>query len=220
MHSWKISRLSGPLFLVVIVLSVIPDSTSAQMDPSRVGVRAAELSALAARQYEEGDVAEAIRLYHQALELSSDPAFAFNLGQLYDSVDNLHQAHRLYSEYVVLAPDAANRETVETRIGNLHSMLVFASGRLEITTQPSGAVVTIQAAGRVEQFGTSPIDVFVPPGDLVIAASLEGYRPAVRRISIAAGNRMELELGLLLRIEPNPTETGSSEPVTGSQTSD
>lgn len=160
--------------------------------------RATQLAEEAAARYEMGDVEGAIALFHEAMEYVPDPAFAFNLAQLYDSVDALPQAQRYYGRYLELYPGAPNRADVEARAQELNALLLSDYAQLVVTTTPEGAEITVTTlGGETESYGPSPVEDWVAPGPIGIRAEAEGYEPVSREMNAVAGVRIELNLGRL-----------------------
>lgn len=69
-------------------------------------------------------------------------------------------------------------------------------GRLFITSRPAGANVTVDK----KFYGQTPLDITLPPErEHVVRISEPGYKTAVRRITIAAGDRATLTADLVSR---------------------
>ena len=185
--------------VLVLAFTAVPGVQAQAVDPV---VRAGELAAEAARQYEAGDITGAIASFHEAMTYVPDPAFAFNLAQLYDYTEDLPQAHRFYYRYLDLYPGAPNRDTVESRIGELETTLELAFARLLVTTQQAGVQITVTAGGQTHIYGESPVDVWIPAGPLTVEASLLGFETATRQMNAVIGVRLEVEFGMLELVRP------------------
>jgi len=172
-------------------------------EPAEHSERAADLAAEAALRYEAGDVPGAIALFHEAMEYVADPAFAFNLAQLYDYTEDLPQAHRFYGRYLELYMNAPNQADVEARIAEIERTLSLAFARLIVISQPPGAEITVTTAGDTQSYGVTPVDQWVPAGPLDIQAELEGFETVNRTTNAVLGVRVEVDFGVL---EPKQVE--------------
>ena len=68
-----------------------------------------------------------------------------------------------------------------------------AHGTLCVVSDPSGCDVMIERGMR----GTTPLTAELLPGDYLVTVRGEGHRPEHRRVSIAAGQRLDLRVALL-----------------------
>lgn len=164
----------------------------AREDPAE---RAAELATVAAERYEAGDIEGAIEAFHEAMTHVADPAFAYNLAQLYDYTQVLPQAHRFYMRYLELYPGASNRDEVEARVGELERTLELAYARLVVSSAPAGAELVVTAGGRTDSYGPTPVDGWVSSGTVTMRTQLDGYLPTTRQMNAVAGVRLEVDLG-------------------------
>ncbi|MCA9562333.1 MAG: hypothetical protein KC561_02545 [Myxococcales bacterium] len=112
--------LGGGGLLTAPVVAQDEEPPAEEENPNEI---ATQLAAEAAALYEAGDVEGAIRTFHEAMGWVPDPAFAFNLALLYDSIDVLPQAHRFYRRYLELYPGAPNRTDVEDSIQEIQTIL-------------------------------------------------------------------------------------------------
>jgi tetratricopeptide (TPR) repeat protein len=112
--SWL--RLALVLQLLMMILS---GTALAQPEESR-------WTALVDRgnaRYRSRHFQEALEAYQAALELRSQPILLFNVGQCYRQLGRYREALIFYQRYLVLAPSAANRATVERFIFELRAAL-------------------------------------------------------------------------------------------------
>ena len=188
---------NGLILMISLVFTCFVAVTDTHAQSADPVARAGELAAEAASRYEAGDIEGAIESFHEAMTFVPDPAFAFNLAQLYDYLENLPQAHRYYVRYLELYPGAPNREPVETRLGELETTLELAFARLLVTAQQAGVQITVTTTDQHVDYGESPVDVWVPAGQLTITASAAGHEPSVRRMNAVVGVRLEVEIGML-----------------------
>ena len=177
-----------------LLLVVVASGAMAQdVDPTE---RASQLATQAAQRYDAGDVLGAIELFHEAMTYVPDPAFAFNLAQLYDAIGQHTTAYRFYGRYLELYPGAPNRTTVEERITELTQSFSTEYAHLLVTTDPSGALVAVTTDDQEMDYGPSPVDNYVLPGTITICARLEGYETTSTQRNAVAGVRLEVSLEL------------------------
>jgi tetratricopeptide (TPR) repeat protein len=174
------------------------DGEGEEVDPS---IRATELAEQAMARYAEGDVEGAIALYHEAMSYVRDPAFAFNLAQLYDSIDRHPEAYRFYGQFLDLYPGAEQADAVRSRREELSALLESDYARLVVTTQPAGAEITVEGPEMTVAYGPSPVDDYVAPGPITIVAEGLGYQPETTERIALAGVRLEVDFGDLRPVE-------------------
>lgn len=66
---------------------------------------------------------EALEQYQKAFDAKPIPAFLYNIGQCYRNLGEYEEAIHSYKQYLQRAPDAENREQVETLIDTLEAKL-------------------------------------------------------------------------------------------------
>ena len=102
--------------------------------------RAVELATEARDAYNAGEPGRAIGLFEQAFDLSRDPGFAFNLGALYEAMDEIPRARSYYQGYLELLPDAPNRAEVESTLERLEAILNLEWARVRVESMRPGEV--------------------------------------------------------------------------------
>jgi tetratricopeptide (TPR) repeat protein len=207
--------LHATLLLAALVLGPAVALAQPAVNPTR---RAAELADQAADAYASGEVQLAIDLFHEAMTYVPDPAFAFNLAQLYDSLDEWPQAFRFYSRYLELYPGAPNLEQVRTRMEDLETVMLLTHTRLVVTSDPDGIEISVAVdGGRADPYGVTPIDGWIAPGQVAIAATLDGYTPSVRHLVARPGVRLEVDFGALSPVATAATPDGSGDEPGGDE---
>lgn len=73
--------------------------------------------------YGEGRYDEAIALLLELVREHPDPILRYNLGRAYESAGQIEEAIDAYESYLVAAPEATDRESVERRIERLRERL-------------------------------------------------------------------------------------------------
>ncbi|MCA9667675.1 MAG: tetratricopeptide repeat protein [Myxococcales bacterium] len=110
MTRWVASGLAALLLLLAVC------GTAAWAEGKPAKVRARALFQKAQRYFDVGDFATARQHYLEAYQAYPLPGFLFNIGQCYRREKRHAEALRLYRQYLLKAPDAKNRATVEKLI--------------------------------------------------------------------------------------------------------
>lgn len=141
--------------------------------------RAVELATEARDAYNAGEPGRAIGLFEQAFDLSHDPGFAFNLGALYEAMDEIPRARSYYQGYLELLPDAPNRAEVEETLERLESILELEWARVRVESMPDEvqAYVVRQDQGQDQEFylGRTPVQRWMRPGEVSLRFRSPGY---------------------------------------------
>jgi tetratricopeptide (TPR) repeat protein len=158
--------------------------------------RAVELAERARAAYADDDLLGAIVLYEEAFDLTRDPAFAYNLGALYDVLGDLPRAHLYYSGYLQLYPDAPNRAAVEGEITRLLRSLELGYARVVVEASPHDAEVFALRAGRSYLLGTAPIEGYFDPGPLTLQVTRRGYTTRTLSLALDEGSQTTTTVAL------------------------
>lgn len=174
---------------------------------------------------EQGDNTAAHAAFVRSLELHPTSAAAFNLAGVLSDLRRPAEAHSLYEE---LARGVYGELTAEQRaeVTRLSAETRAAAARIEVSVVASGPVtVTVGDSSGVAREG-APFALVVDPGEHLVRGTIEGARPAERRVNVDAGGvgrtllrfeaiapvaLVELEEGV------EPEETGEAE-ESGSKT--
>lgn len=180
------------LCAALVALALAPATVSAQDDTEQ----AVAFSRQAAEAYEAGDLAAAAALYEQAFLLVEDPAFAFNLGAVYDEMGEIANAYRYFSRYVELYPGASDRGEIEAYLAELLPQIETTYARLAIDSRPNRATVYRVVGDEELVLGRTPIDVWVEPGDQRLVLRTSGYVDETVQLRAVAGVRVERTIEL------------------------
>ena len=90
------------------------------------------------REFELGHFDEAIKHYEEAYRHRDNPVLLYNLAQAHRLAGHNAQGLRLYKQYLMRVPDAANREEVSQKIALLEKLI--ESERMARSMPPEGAV--------------------------------------------------------------------------------
>jgi tetratricopeptide (TPR) repeat protein len=137
--------------------------------------RAVELATEARDAYNAGEVPRAIGLFEQAFDLSRDPGFAYNLGALYESIDEIPRARSYYEGYLELLPEAPNRAEVEETLERLQAILELEWARVRVESLPDDAQVYVVRQGQEFYLGRAPVQRWMRPGTVALRFRAPGY---------------------------------------------
>jgi tetratricopeptide (TPR) repeat protein len=140
----------------------------------------------------KGEYKTALEEFKAAYAASPHFAVLYNIGQAEVALGRPRKAIDTLTKYLRDGKDdvpAPRRKQVEAQIAQLES--IFAT--LSITTDPSGAEVTVDGA----VLGRSPLTVLhLAAGSHVVTASRADGRPATRVVSLVEGEQLPLNLTL------------------------
>jgi tetratricopeptide (TPR) repeat protein len=154
--------------------------------------RAVELAQQARAAYDEDNIGGALAYYEQAFDLSHDPAFAFNLGALYEAVGELPRARSYLGAYLELYPDAPNRAAVQEQIAGITATLQREWAPVRFSADVAGASVLLVRGDEEFLLGSSPLERWLRPGDYVFRFRQRGWFDADLSTDLAAGGVTEL----------------------------
>jgi tetratricopeptide (TPR) repeat protein len=137
--------------------------------------RAVELATEARDAYNAGEPGRAIALFEQAFDLSRDPGFAFNLGALYEAMDEIPRARSYYEGYLELLPDAPNRAEVEATLERLEAILNLEWARVRVESMPDEVQVYVVRQGQEFYLGRTPVQRWMRPGEVSLRFRLPGH---------------------------------------------
>jgi len=188
-------RSSSSLLIVALALGTLaaPGRAWAQTSASETA-RVTELFKSGKVAFAKGDMAEAERLFGEALALRKSSDIAANLAQSELEQQKYRKAAEHFSWALAnLLPSAsdAQRKAVET--GLARSRAEVAVLRLEI--KPDGSDVLVGP----DSVGKSPLasSVFVDPGEVIISVKHDGFVSLDKRVMAGKGTEQAVELTLM-----------------------
>jgi len=202
-------RFCSRLIAVVLLLSLGKAWAGAEDSPVET---ARNCHAHGVELFEQGDYPGALQAFHDAYKASPHFAVFYNIGQAQIALNRLPEAFATLSRYLREGQDqipAERREQVGEQIKLLEALL----GELEVRTDPTGALITVDGHG----IGHTPLSepIHLAAGEHSISTSLDGYQPAERTVVSGQGERLVLHLELLptpkvdsigsISVEPPPT---------------
>jgi hypothetical protein len=143
----------------------------------------------------------AARAFKAAHELCPDPWYLGHLAILYEKLGHISAAIAALDEYLE-DENAAQREQAQAGRERLRALL----GRIEVTTQPPGADVTVNGE-PVTPRRVTPTTLELDAGDYTVEVELADYRPARELVSVGSGEVRQLDFDLeplTFEQEPEP----------------
>jgi tetratricopeptide (TPR) repeat protein len=147
----------------------------------------------AATAYREARYKEAIDLFIAANKLDPHPELIFNTGQAYEKLGDVPNALRAYREYLRIAPDVADRATVEESIKNLEQRL-REKGVQQVTlfSNPSGATALLDGVA----IGVTPSTFETKPGRHMVVLKATGYPDTAKEFVLSPDRAMDLDVSM------------------------
>jgi hypothetical protein len=164
-----------------MVAAVFPHQVSAQDKRSRARVLLVEGQKL----IEAGEYGEALGRFEKAYALVPSPKIQYNFGLAYNGLDRRAEAMRAFQAFLADAGDAAPATVAKAR--DYVTKLSHKVGTLEFTGETTGTEVSID--GRSYATAT---EVLVDPGSHQVTVDKSGRPPFLKRLSIAAGERLRI----------------------------
>jgi PEGA domain-containing protein len=162
--------------------------------------------------FKESKFAEALAEFERANELAPHPLVLYNIAACHRELSNYQDAVKFYNRFLKegagkVAP--ARLHTAQTELDGIMARI---------------ASVTVVVADGTEVFldgkslGAMPIDMplIVPPGEHVFSAKATGHKDAERKLRVASGDEVSIQLDLPELPKETPKETPGG--VTGTTT--
>ncbi|HKY41132.1 MAG TPA: PEGA domain-containing protein [Polyangiaceae bacterium] len=189
----KRSFLRGLLLSAALGVSVMIAPVVQAQTPATDTARATELFKNGKAAFAKGEMAEAARLFAQALEIRKSSDIAANLAQAELEQQKYRSAAEHFSWALLnLLPSAtdAQRKAVETGLARARAEVAVL--RLEI--KPEGAEVLVGS----QMVGKAPIagGVFVEPGEVIVSAKRDGFVAIDKRVVAGKGTEQAIEIEL------------------------
>jgi hypothetical protein len=165
---------------------------------------------MGAQAYDKGEFPAALQAFSQAYALAPRPGILFSMAQAHKKQFYLdrHPAHlqgaiKYYREYLQRVNEGGRRSDAAQALSELEPLAarsdmaaappeVKAETRLGVTSQTSGAVLTIDA-GKPQEV---PFLGVVAPGKHALRLTAAGYHDEAREVDVAPGNVTALDIPL------------------------
>jgi hypothetical protein len=185
------------LFVFAASVGIAPVA-SAQTTASDTS-RSTELFKNGKAAFAKGDMAEAERLFGQALAIRKSSDIAANLAQSELEQQKFRAAAEHFQWALAnLLPSASDQQRKAVETGLARSRAEVAVLRLDI--KPEGATVLV---GQ-QNLGKSPVNggVFVDAGEVIVSVRHDGFVPLDKRVLVPKGTEQAIEINMLAKDEP------------------
>ncbi|MCK6532657.1 MAG: PEGA domain-containing protein [Polyangiaceae bacterium] len=156
--------------------------------------------------YKESRFKDAVDAFLDAHREYPSPSLSFNAARAYDKLLDTAGALRFYREYLRQTPEATDRASVETRVGELETKLQQERGRQQVTvlSNVEGATVRIDD----QPVGVAPWTGEILPGTHKVKLTLDGYEDSEQSFELLAHRALDVTLSLRAKAaapaEPKP----------------
>jgi hypothetical protein len=158
--------------------------------------------------YEAGDFPAALKLYEEAYALVPSPKIQYNFGLVYQGMGRNAEAYAAFERFLAEPSDASTTSINGARqcVERLRPMIAL----LEVVYDLTGAEASL--SGR--RLGSLPLPGPVPvdPGEHDLVLRKAGAPPVVRRVTVAAGQTLKLEIAADASTSPAPPRLAASAP--------
>jgi hypothetical protein len=155
--------------------------------------KAKEAFQTAQRLYKEARYAEAIVKFEEAYAIKPSPVLFFNIGRCHEQLADVPKAMRAYREYLRMAPDAKDKDTVNDAIANLERRLK-EKGLQQLLVFADPPTALIEVDGKV--LGNSPASVELTAGNHKLTVKAEGYETTERAFVMQVQRATEMTINL------------------------
>jgi tetratricopeptide (TPR) repeat protein len=187
--------LSSRLLLAALALGTCTFASASAFGQTSAAetARVTELFKSGKVAFSKGDMAEAERLFAEALALRKSSDIAANLAQSELEQQKYRKAAEHFSWALAnLLPSATDAQRKAVEAGLARSRTEVAVLRLEI--QPEGSDVLV---GQ-DNVGKSPVtsSVFVDPGEVIVSVKHDGFVSVDKRLMVGKGTEQAVEITL------------------------
>lgn len=154
--------------------------------------KAKQLFKQGSQHFEAGRLGQALAAFEQANAIKPHPLMLYNIGQVFEEMQDLRRAIDTWKKYLGSGPDDADQ--IKAKITKLEAELAeFA--QVTLRTRPAGAEVWIDSQERPSQ-GKTPGTIAVPPGRHTLIFEAEGHSKVERPIRVRAREELTLDVEL------------------------
>ncbi|MGM0577847.1 MAG: PEGA domain-containing protein [Myxococcota bacterium] len=147
------------------------------------------------RHARSGEYEEAAEAFEQAFKLYPHPEILHNLARAREELGELSNAWTLFRRALDMDPDYTFAEDARTRIGDIEEKLKETHGLLKIRSTPSQIEVSVLRDGdALARHRATPVDLWVPEGDVELRGQKRGFRDAEVEVEVDAGEEEEVEM--------------------------
>lgn len=192
-----------PALLISLMLAAPPapkkPATPAAAEESGDVKKAKDLFQWGQKLYKQARYAEAISKFEEAYAVRPHPVIYFNIGKCWEQLGETAKALRAYRDYLRLAPDAKDKETVSDAIANLERRLrEKGMQQLMVFADPPSARISVDG----KELGTSPVSVELIAGNHTLSVVAEGFEKVDRSFVMQTTRATEMTISLRPVKEP------------------
>lgn len=154
--------------------------------------RAERMEKVGKAAYGKGEYGDALIAFEAAYEAAPQPKHLYNLARCHEQQGSLAKAADYYERYLREAPEAADREEVETRAEFLTTKLKKTMAKLVVRSEPPGAGLRVQGEGEKLDVKT-PWSGWLAPGRYDVSVLLSEREEFTRKLALAAGDEQEVQ---------------------------
>lgn len=181
--------------LLIALLVAAPKPASAAAAPAVSGdvKKAKALFQAGQKLYKSARYAEAIAKFEEAYLVRPHPVIYFNIGKCWEQLGETAKALRAYRDYLRLAPDAKDKDTVSDAIANLERRLrEKGMQQLMVFADPPSARISVDG----KELGTSPASVELIAGNHTLSVAADGYEKIERSFVMQTTRATEMTVSL------------------------
>ena len=182
-----------PALLIAVLLSAAPKPPPAAAEESGDVKKAKDLFQSGQRLYKSARYAEAIAKFEEAYLVRPHPVIYFNIGKCWEQLGETAKALRAYRDYLRLAPDAKDKDTVSDAIANLERRL-REKGMQQLMVFADPPIAHISVDGK--ELGSSPASVELVAGNHVLTVVADGYEKVERSFVMQTTHATEMTISL------------------------
>ncbi len=205
-------------WILLVAVGLAPSLAAAQgpaaAAPSQDDIkRAKRMAKLGKRAYKAGEYGDALVAFESAYEAVAKPKYLYNMARAHEKRGGLAEAAELYGRYLREAPNAKDREAVETQADFLQSKLKKTYCRLEVVAEQPDAAVKISGEG-VTMNVKAPWSGWLKPGRYDLSALLKGqgeYDEHTQKVGLSAGETRTVSFAAAAK-EAAPVEAAPDAP--------
>ncbi len=191
------------VMLMVLAFAMVPETGLAQKKKKKkkgkkavaaevaapedpIVVQAREHYTKAKSFYDTKQYTDALVEFQAAYDLKPHPSVLKSIAECQLQTGDVQGSIATFEKYLA-DPAAPKKPEIEARLAEIKGMMAS----LEITSLPDGAGVMVD--GTVTDKVT-PTTLDLAPGDHELALNMDGYEPVVKQITLAAGEKSNLEV--------------------------
>lgn len=200
--------------LLIALLLAAPKPAPAPANAAEQGdvKKAKELFQSGQKLYKQARYAEAIAKFEEAYLVRPHPVIYFNIGKCQEQLGETAKALRAYRDYLRLAPDAKDKETVSDAIANLERRLrERGMQQLMVFADPPTARIAVDG----KELGSSPASVELIAGNHTLTVTADGYEKVERSFVMQTTRATEMTISLrpagAAKTEPLATDVPKNE---------